>query len=94
MPQDLFAARNIHVNIPGIFEKKNRMSGQQVLADRKISSERVHIERIISLMKTYTILVSPLRASETMLACTLSLFVVYRAISGIELFPRMHENCC
>jgi len=44
------------------------MSGQQVWKDRKISSKRVHIERIIGLMKTYKILVSPLPASETMLA--------------------------
>ena len=66
--QDLFAARDIHVNIPTFFKKKNRMSGQQVLADRKISSKRVHIERIIGLMKTYKILTSPLPASEAKLA--------------------------
>ena len=66
--QDLFAAQNIHVNIPSTFKKKNRMSGQQVLAVRKISSKRVHTERIIGLMKTYKILASPLLASETMLA--------------------------
>ena len=66
--QDIFAARDIHVNIPSFFKKKNRMSGRQVLADRKISSKRVHIERIIGLMKTYKILNSPLPASEAKLA--------------------------
>ena len=66
--QDIFAARDIHVNIPTFFKKKNRMSGRQVLADRKISSKRVHIERIIGLMKTYKILNSPLPASEAKLA--------------------------
>ena len=66
--QDLFAARDIHVNIPTFFKKKNRMSGRQVLDDMKISSKRVHIERIIGLMKTYKILTSPLPASEAKLA--------------------------
>ena len=65
--QDLFAARDIHVNIPTFFRKKNRMSGRQVVADRKISSKRVHIERIIGLMKTYKMLTSPLPASEAKL---------------------------
>jgi len=44
------------------------MSGHQVLADRKISSKRVHIERIIGLMKTYKILTGPLPSSATRLA--------------------------
>ena len=65
--QDLFAAHDVTVNIPTFFKKKNRMSGHQVLADRKISSKRVHIERIIGSMKTYKILTSPLSSSETKL---------------------------
>lgn len=66
--QDIFAANDITVNIPTFFRKKNRMSGSQVLRDRKISSKRVHIERIIGLMKTYKILTSPLPSSEIKLA--------------------------
>ena len=45
--QDLFAPRDVHVNIPTFFSKKNRMTGEHVARDRKISSKRVHIERII-----------------------------------------------
>ena len=66
--QDLFAAHDVTVNIPSFFKKKNRMSGRQVLSDRKISSKRVHIERIIGMLKTFKILTSPLSSSETRLA--------------------------
>ena len=66
--QDLFAANDITVNIPTFFTKKNRMSGKQVLADRKISSKRVHVERVIGLMKSYKILTRPLNSSETKLS--------------------------
>lgn len=66
--QDLFMANDVTVNIPTFFRKKNRLSASQVLADRKISSKRVHIERIIGLIKTYKILTSPMPASETVLA--------------------------
>ena len=41
MPHDIL------VNIPSFFRKKNRLSAKVVLADRKIASKRVHIERII-----------------------------------------------
>jgi hypothetical protein len=66
--QDLFATNDVTVNIPTFFRKKNRMSGRQVLTDRKIASKRVHIERIIGLMKTYKILTAPLPSSATRLA--------------------------
>jgi DDE superfamily endonuclease len=48
--QDLFAVRDVLVNISTFFKKKNRLSGNQVIADRKIYSKRVHIERTIGLM--------------------------------------------
>jgi len=44
------------------------MTGKQVMLDRKISSERVHIERIIRAIKTYKILTSPFQVSEVRLA--------------------------
>ncbi|XP_052227343.1 uncharacterized protein LOC127842053 [Dreissena polymorpha] len=66
--QDLFATANVQVNIPTFFRKQNRMSGKIVLKDRKISSKRVHIERIIGLGKTYRILTCPLSGTETKLS--------------------------
>ncbi|XP_062591631.1 uncharacterized protein LOC134253139 [Saccostrea cucullata] len=66
--QDLFAPKDVTVNIPSFFKQKNRMSGKTVLRDRKISSKRVHIERLIGLGKTYKILKTPLNTTETKLA--------------------------
>lgn len=66
--QDIFAPYDVAINIPTFFSKKNRMSGKAVLHDRKISSKRVHIERIIGLAKTYKILTTPMNTTETKLA--------------------------
>lgn len=66
--QDLFAGGDVQVNIPAFFTAKNRLSGLQVLKDRKIASKRVHIERIIGLGKTYKILVNGFSATETKLS--------------------------
>lgn len=66
--QDLFAMHDVQINIPSFFTKKNRMSGIQVIHDRKISSKRVHIERVIGNAKTYKILVNGLNGTEVTLA--------------------------
>ena len=44
------------------------MNSETVIRNRKISSKRVHIERIIGLAKTYRILVEPMNATETKLS--------------------------
>ena len=66
--QDMFAPMNVTVNIPTFFRKKNKMSGETVIRDRKISSKRVHVERIIGLAKTYKILKNPMNHTESLLA--------------------------
>lgn len=66
--QDLFAPHDVQVNIPAFFTKKNRLTEKQILDGRKVSSKRVHIERLIGMGKTYKILVNGLNASETKLA--------------------------
>ena len=43
---------NLEINTPTFFKKKIRMSCATVIEDRKISSKRVYIERIIQLAKT------------------------------------------
>ncbi|XP_062615043.1 uncharacterized protein LOC134276769 [Saccostrea cucullata] len=62
--QDIFASKDVTINIPTFFRNRNRMSGRIVLNDRKVSSKRVHIERIIGLGKTYKILTHPLTSAE------------------------------
>ena len=54
--QDLFVPYDILVIYPVSLGKKNRLSAKVVLADRKITSKGVHIERIIGLAKTFKIL--------------------------------------
>ncbi|CAM1313229.1 Uncharacterised protein r2_g2364 [Pycnogonum litorale] len=66
--QDLFAVRNVSVNIPSFFTKKNRMTGGTVIRDRKIASKRVHIERLIGQAKNFQILQKPLNQIETKLS--------------------------
>ena len=66
--QDLFIHSNVTVNIPTFFKNKNKISNSNLLKDRKISSKRVHIERIIGLAKTYKILSAPLNETEISLA--------------------------
>jgi hypothetical protein len=66
--QDLFASQDVAVNIPAFFKKQNRIQGDVVLSDRRISSKRTHVERVIGLRKTYKILTHPLNHSETILS--------------------------
>ena len=66
--QDMFQPVDVIVNIPTFLRKKNKMSNATVLRDSKISSKRVHVERVIGSAKTYKILTQPLNHSETLLA--------------------------
>ena len=74
--QDLFATFDVAINIPSFFRKRNRLIGNIVLHDRKISSKRVHIERLIGLGKTYKILCLPLTSTETKMSSEI-LFICY-----------------
>ena len=78
--QDIFAPYDVGINIPTFFKKKNRMSGETVLKDRKIASKRVHVERVIGLGKTYKILCNPLKHSESLLASDIS-FICYMLVN-------------
>ena len=66
--QDLFEQSLVTVNIPTFIKKKNRMSHETVMKDRKIASKRVHVERIIGLAKTYKLLKSPMNNTESALS--------------------------
>ena len=65
--QDIFATYNVGINIPTFMTKKNKLSGITFIRDRKISSKRVHIERLIGLAKTYKILQKPMNNTEAAL---------------------------
>lgn len=72
---DMFAAHGISVNIPH-FLKGKKLPSTTVLADRKLSSKRVHIERLIGLTKTYAILRGPLNPTYTRLATKIFLVCI------------------
>jgi len=74
--EDLFLPYNISLNIPTFFRKKNRMTSETVRKDKKISTKRIHIERIIGLGKTYKILKNCMNSTETMLSGDI-IFVCY-----------------
>ena len=54
--EDLFVQRNVKVNTPTPMRKMSQLSPATVVRDRRISSKRVHVERVIGLAKTYKIL--------------------------------------
>ena len=66
--QDIFAAKDVKVNMPTFLTKKNRLSPGSIKADRKISKKRVHIERIIGNVKSFKILTENLNRRETQCA--------------------------
>lgn len=65
--QDLFESRDVKINIPSFFTKKNRMNSKAISADRQIASKRVHVERIIGLAKTFKILKHPFNNTQSAL---------------------------
>jgi hypothetical protein len=75
--EDLMLPYQVTVNMPTFFKKKNRLSGDVVRRDRKVSSKRVHIERLIGLAKTYKILVSPMNNVESSLSTQIVTVVAY-----------------
>lgn len=78
--QDIFAPLDVSINIPTFFKKKNKMSGASVLRDRKISSKRVHVERVIGLGKTYKILQNSMKHTEVILASDI-IFVCFMLVN-------------
>lgn len=106
--QGSFASRDATINIRTFKKKQNRMSGNTVLLDRKISSKRVHIESILAFAKTFKVLKGSLNSTKTKLAseiifvccftlCLFWLVSIYSQIDADEfksfkLFPSM--TCC
>lgn len=54
--QDLFCLKQVYVNVPTVLRGMNQLPPEKVVRDRKISSKRVHVERVIGLAKHYRIL--------------------------------------
>ncbi|XP_067139420.1 uncharacterized protein [Centruroides vittatus] len=54
--QDLLITKDVVVNTPTFMRGKAQLSSSLLSRDRKISSKRIHIERIIGMARTYKIL--------------------------------------
>ena len=54
--KDLFAPYNVEVSTPTSMKGMNHLDHKTVLKDRKLARHRVHVESIIGLLKTCTIL--------------------------------------
>ena len=66
--QDIFAPIRRRDQNSCFFKKQNRIRSSTVISDCKLSSKRVHIERLIGLANTFKIITHPLNRSETMFA--------------------------
>ncbi|KAL0839830.1 hypothetical protein ABMA28_016457 [Loxostege sticticalis] len=60
--QDIFASKNVAVKIPTFLRGSSQLSTYDLRKDRELSKRRVHIERLIVLTKTYTILKSEMNS--------------------------------
>lgn len=58
--QDLFISKGVNVNIPTFLKGKSQIPGILLKKDQELARERVHIERLIGLTKTYKVLTSEL----------------------------------
>lgn len=68
MVQDLFAPYNVTVATPTPLEKGNSLPHSAVIKDRQLSRYRVHVERLIGLLKTFRILSTKLNRYHRQLA--------------------------
>lgn len=65
--QDLFASKDVKVNMPTFMKGKSQLSASDVVKDRCIASKRIHVERVIGLAKTFKILKKELPAQRVVL---------------------------
>lgn len=66
--QDIFASSDVTVKTPHFLRGKGFLPFNHIMQDRKLSSFRVHVERVIGLLKTYKILSTKLKENYVPLA--------------------------
>lgn len=65
MVQDLFAGQDVQVNTPHMLQGQSQLAPEIVVQDRRLASERIHVERVIGLAKTYKIISGELNWQNT-----------------------------
>ncbi|KAJ8687772.1 hypothetical protein QAD02_023566 [Eretmocerus hayati] len=92
--QDYFAPFNVTCMIP-TFVKKGRLPHKKVMRDRRLASHRIHIERVIGLIKTFTILASKFNCSYVPIASEiLKVCVMLCNFKDNIMEPKKKETCC
>lgn len=83
--QDLLAPKDVKVNMPEFLKKKaGQLEPEQLYSSKKTSADRIHIERIIGLGKTYKILKGTLTSNLVPLASRI-IFVCFMLVN-------LHQN--
>ena len=90
MVQDLFASKDVQVNTPTTMRGKNQLEPETVVKDRRISSKRVHVERVIGLAKTYKILKQHLSHQKTKIGGR----IIYVCFVLVNFRPNIVSNFC
>ncbi|KAJ8666164.1 hypothetical protein QAD02_007826 [Eretmocerus hayati] len=92
--QDYFAPFNVTCMIP-TFVKKGRLSHKRVIRDRRLASHRIHSERVIGLIKTFTILASKFNCSYVPIASEiLEVCAMLCNFKDNIMEPKKKEACC
>ena len=68
MVQDLFAHSCVRTNTPHKLQGNHQLDAEALVADRRIASKRILIERIIGLGKTFKILTQVMNGTKVALA--------------------------
>ena len=55
MVQKPFCRRDVFVNTPTMLKGKSQLKPEDVVRDRTVASNRIHVERVIGLGKTFKI---------------------------------------
>ena len=91
MVQDLFASQDVFVTTPTFLKGKSQLDPQEVVHDRRISSKRIHIERVIGLSKCFKILKRGIPGGKLQLGSRI-ICVLSFLISEKILFIKMHKS--
>ncbi len=94
--QDLFATQDVKMNTPTTLKGGNQLAAATVVSDCRISSKRVHVERVRGLAKTYRILQYGLNHSKTPFGSRIAFVCIklsyFRKNTGPKFSSSSHYN--
>ena len=88
--QDLFASKDVKVNMPTTMKGRTQLPADIVVKDRKIASKRVHVERVIGLAKQYKILTKKMDIQRVPYGGR----IIYVCFALLNLRPNIVPNHC